>query len=90
MTLIEILYLSSKIFLFLGIILAMIRFFKGPDPLNQILSLDMMAITGQGLLAIFFMEFSDKILIDVLIIWAILPFVATASISILIYKRAIR
>ncbi len=90
MNTIEIIFAISKILLFLGILLVLIRFLRGPKPLDRTIAMDMMAITGQGLLMIFMIESSNKTLIDILMIYAILPFVGTASLCTLIYKKAIK
>jgi len=63
---------------------------KGPEPLDRIIALDMIAITGLGLLGIFMIETGDKTIIDILLIYAILPFVGTASLCSLIYKKRLK
>ncbi|MFZ8934468.1 MAG: monovalent cation/H+ antiporter complex subunit F [Bacteriovoracaceae bacterium] len=87
---IEYTFLISKFFLFLGILLALIRFLKGPKPLDRIIALDMIAITGLGLLSIFMIESGDKTIIDIILTYSILPFVGTASLCTLIYKKSLK
>ena len=78
-----------SIFLFFGILLSLLRFLKGPDTLNRLVALDMMALSGQGLLGVFMIKTGDPLLIDIFLVWAILPFVGTAAVTTLLIKNRV-
>lgn len=80
-------YNIASLFLFFGILLSVIRFLKGPDALNRLVALDMIALSGQGLLGVFMIKTGDPLLIDIFLVWAILPFVGTAALTTLLMKR---
>jgi multicomponent Na+:H+ antiporter subunit F len=86
----NIILILSQLLLLLSIIFSFFRFVSGPDPLNRLVGLDMISISGQGFLLIFMIEIQNFFLMDILLVWAILPFVGTASVCRLLLKRELK
>ena len=74
--------------LVLAIALATIRLVRGPGLANRVVALDVIAVLGAALTALFAIHFDLRVFLDVTIILALVSFVGTVAFAYYIQRGA--
>ncbi|MBN2446021.1 MAG: pesticidal protein Cry22Aa [Phycisphaerae bacterium] len=72
----------------LAIALAAIRLVRGPGLANRVVALDVIAVLGAALTALFAIHFDLRVFLDVTIVLALVSFVGTVAFSYYIQRGA--
>jgi multicomponent Na+:H+ antiporter subunit F len=75
----EILILTVAGVLVVSIALATIRLVLGPSLVNRVVALDVIAVLGTALTALFAIQFDRRVILDVTMILALVSFVGTVA-----------
>lgn len=70
----ELVFFFASLMLFVGMIAAFIRLVKGPTRLDRALALEVITMLLFGLGLLVYMRTTEEWLLDVLCVWAIVPF----------------
>ena len=70
----ELIFLLCSLMIYLGLIAAFIRLIKGPTRLDRALALEVITMLLFGLGLNVYMQTTERWLLDVLCVWAIVPF----------------
>ena len=65
--------------LVVAIALATVRLVRGPSLANRVVALDVIAVLGAALTALFAIQFGQRVFLDVTIILALVSFVGTVA-----------
>jgi multicomponent Na+:H+ antiporter subunit F len=74
--------------LIIAIALATVRLVRGPGLANRVVALDVIAVLGAALTAVFAMHFDVRVFLDVTIILALVSFVGTVAFAYYIERGA--
>jgi len=66
----------------LALLLAFLRFLKGPDNSDRVVALDVLSTQGAGLLVVVSLLFDNAMLLDVSLVFALVGFV-----GVIVYSR---
>jgi multicomponent Na+:H+ antiporter subunit F len=87
MTLTDYLYYIILPVLVLSVLLALVRFFKGPTINDRIVALDLMITIGIGIIAVYSMTTHQQSFLDIALIFALIAFLSTTAFSFYLEKR---
>lgn len=73
--------------LVLAIAITTIRLLRGPGLANRVVALDVMAVLGASLTAVFAIHFKQRLFLDVTIILALVSFVGTVAFAYYVERR---
>lgn len=73
--------------LMLSVVLVFIRFFKGPDLSDRVVSLDLLITIGIGIIAIYSIVADQPTFLDIATILALIAFLGTVAFSYYLEKR---
>lgn len=73
--------------LMLSVVLVFIRFFKGPDLSDRVVSLDLLITIGIGIIAIYSIVADQPTFLDMATILALIAFLGTVAFSYYLEKR---
>jgi multicomponent Na+:H+ antiporter subunit F len=74
--------------LIIAIVLATVRLVRGPGLANRVVALDIIAVLGAALTAVFAIQFGVRVFLDVTIILALVSFVGTVAFAYYIERGA--
>jgi multicomponent Na+:H+ antiporter subunit F len=69
--------------------LATTRLVRGPGLVNRVVALDVIAVLGAALTALFAIQFEQRVFLDVTVILALVSFVGTVAFAYYIERRAL-
>jgi multicomponent Na+:H+ antiporter subunit F len=72
----------------IAIALATVRLVRGPGLASRVVALDVIAVLGAALTAVFAIQFDVRVFLDVTIILALVSFVGTVAFAYYIERRA--
>ena len=75
-------------FVLVAIALATIRLVRGPGLVNRVVALDVIAVLGAALTALFAIQFERPVFLDVTMILALVSFVGTVAFAYYVEKGA--
>jgi len=65
--------------LVIAMALAAVRLVRGPGVADRVVALDVMAVLGAGLTAVFAVQFHRRVFLDVTVVLALVSFVGTVA-----------
>jgi len=68
-----------RILLYIGIIFALIRLFKGPRLMDRVLSLDALSVCVIGILVVASVQYKLNYYIDLILVFSLLNFIGTVA-----------
>jgi multicomponent Na+:H+ antiporter subunit F len=74
--------------LMIAMALATVRLVRGPELANRVVALDVIAVLGAALTAVFAIKFELRVFLDVTIILALVSFVGTVAFAYYIERGA--
>lgn len=74
---IDILAVGSILFLILGLLFSILRFIRGPDPVDRVICLDFIALSAAALIAVHALWSQEKMILDTIVILSIIAFFST-------------
>ncbi len=73
--------------LVISIVLSVIRLIIGPGLSNRVVALDVIAILGASLTALFAIQFERRVFLDVTIVLALISFLGTVAFACYVEKK---
>ena len=75
------------ILLLLGMVFSFLRLFRGPDLLDRVVALDLIAALAAGLAILFIIRSGEKRYLDIVLIFSLIVFLGTVAIARMINKE---
>jgi multicomponent Na+:H+ antiporter subunit F len=73
--------------LMVGIILTLVRLIQGPTTADRVVALDLMSTMGIGVACIYAINTDQAVLLDVVLVFALLSFLATIAFAYYLERR---
>ncbi|RZK64289.1 MAG: cation:proton antiporter [Pedobacter sp.] len=71
----------------ISVILVMIRLIKGPQVVDRVIALDLIITIGISLITVYSIRYSEPILLDIAMIFALIAFLGTIAFSFYLDKQ---
>jgi multicomponent Na+:H+ antiporter subunit F len=71
----------------LSVILVMIRLIKGPQVVDRVIALDLIITIGIALITVYSIRYSEPVLLDIAMIFALIAFLGTIAFSFYLDKQ---
>jgi multicomponent Na+:H+ antiporter subunit F len=71
----------------ISVILVMIRLIKGPQVVDRVIALDLIITIGIALITVYSIRYSEPVLLDIAMIFALIAFLGTIAFSFYLDKQ---
>ncbi len=70
-----------------GFVLALFRLVRGPDVVDRVVALDLLAVLAAGMVAVYSVATDEALLVDVALVLALVAFLATLAFGWLVHPE---